>query len=316
MAVADKISDLAHAWAHGATDGEKHSVFIRGNKIYSYGRHYIIGTRIKSKNGGAFLYNDHTNSNTTNKHRNHVYNAMHGKVFHVSELDVPEDFKGAKNCKDVHKANVKYYISKIDSLLKQQCYAKSVNHLRDVRILVHELYAYCEFFGIKLGKKQGIYAINGGGTSDAQMVERFIHKYPKLKLTDTEAAEARKAAREAKASDNVRCSTRAWLEGYDAEITWNTAYLKATYGSEVLLRLKDGNVETSKGVRLTTWECKGLLAAITLYLENKETVRPRIKIEAANGSEYSVTEITPEQVIINCHKISMAEINKFASEHL
>jgi hypothetical protein len=315
MAVADKISDLAHAWAHGATDGEKHSVFIRGNKIYSYGRHYIIGARIKSKNGGAFLYNDHTNSNTTNKHRNHVYNAMHGKVFHVSELDVPEDFKGAKNCKDLHKANVKYYISKIDSLLQQQCYAKSVNHLRAVRILVHELYAYCEFFGIKLGKKQGIYSINGGGTSDAQMVERFIHKYPKLKLTDTEAAEARKAAREAKASDNVRCSTRAWLEGYDAEITWNTAYLKATYGSEVLLRLKDGNVETSKGIKLSFDMAKFLYTEVQEWFK-QEVLKPMdYKIKDINGNSYRITEITPHYLVIACHRIRLSEIDKFALEH-
>ncbi len=64
-----KNEDLARKFAHGATSGTGSNMFIEGNKIYSYGKHFIIGIR---RNDYLFVLNGETYSPSTSKQQSYV----------------------------------------------------------------------------------------------------------------------------------------------------------------------------------------------------------------------------------------------------
>jgi hypothetical protein len=73
-----KNSDVAQAFANGSIEAFGSNMFIDGNAIYSYGRHFPMALRLTD----YFVFNDDKYSVTTGKHKGYVFRAIEnrGKV--------------------------------------------------------------------------------------------------------------------------------------------------------------------------------------------------------------------------------------------
>jgi len=63
-------SNVAKAFANGSRDATGSRIFIEGNKIYSYGRHFVIAKRIGEN---EYVFNTDGYSSSTGKHKSHVF---------------------------------------------------------------------------------------------------------------------------------------------------------------------------------------------------------------------------------------------------
>jgi len=117
-------SEIMHVFAQRTqSEGKTSNVFFYGNKIYSYGYHYLLGEFIDNN---TILINDTGYSHTTSKHINYLRQAVSQyKRFYTTETDE------------------KYLISKLNTELeklskarKPEIYINSINYLFG---------KYCEF---------------------------------------------------------------------------------------------------------------------------------------------------------------------------
>ena len=77
-------SQVAEAFANGATSGKSGNMFIDGDTIYSYGYHFPIATRVKE---GLYLINKNGYSQTTARHINQVRSAITGDIVECPQVD-------------------------------------------------------------------------------------------------------------------------------------------------------------------------------------------------------------------------------------
>jgi len=74
---------IAHKFARGATKGRGSRVFIEDDKIYSYGHHFVLGTRKEEGDWGCgvkFIVNGDRYSSSTSGHTNLVIHACKPNV--------------------------------------------------------------------------------------------------------------------------------------------------------------------------------------------------------------------------------------------
>jgi hypothetical protein len=74
---------IARKFARGATSGKGSRVFIEGNKIYSFGRHFVLATRKEEGDWGCglrFIVNGDRYSSSTSGHTNLVIHACKSSV--------------------------------------------------------------------------------------------------------------------------------------------------------------------------------------------------------------------------------------------
>jgi len=95
-----KNKDIAEAYAHGETHGEAGHIFIDGNIIYSYGKHFPIAVKLDD---GIILFNSDGYSNTTARHKSLVLNALQGRniIFKNTEQLKDTIEKGIKSLNEL-----------------------------------------------------------------------------------------------------------------------------------------------------------------------------------------------------------------------
>ena len=84
-------SECIHVFAQRSQDegcSSSRNVFFRGDKIYSYGSHYLLGEFLKD---GSIMINDEGYSVTTSKHISQLQGATsHYKQWHTSDCDLDQ----------------------------------------------------------------------------------------------------------------------------------------------------------------------------------------------------------------------------------
>ncbi len=81
-------NELCINFTNGAKEGQANNMFIDGDKIYSYGRHFVIAERIGNR---EFLVNTNSYSITTAKHMALFNNAVScGTVWDVSKCSIDQ----------------------------------------------------------------------------------------------------------------------------------------------------------------------------------------------------------------------------------
>ena len=76
--------DVAQAFADGVTKGTGSRMFIEGDSVFSYGRHYTIARRY-FKHNVDYLFNTRYGSSSTESHRGYVRRAISGSTVLVVE---------------------------------------------------------------------------------------------------------------------------------------------------------------------------------------------------------------------------------------
>lgn len=80
---------IAEAFASGKTKGKALHMFIEGNTIYSYGRHFPIATRVGTT---KVLFTSKGYSVTTARHKGLVKRALLNKGLDVVETDQSDGY--------------------------------------------------------------------------------------------------------------------------------------------------------------------------------------------------------------------------------
>ena len=85
--VYNKANELAQVFAEGGTEGSARGgrIFIDGDKIYSYGRHFIIAQRIDPT---TYEFNTRRYSMTTSKQQSAVKSALQGRGYKIIEKEL------------------------------------------------------------------------------------------------------------------------------------------------------------------------------------------------------------------------------------
>lgn len=132
---------LAHHWVHNFDNSECYGsrMFSEGNKIYSYGYHYIIAQKIevKPKSGNyIFLINSNRASNTTSKQMWCVRSAIPS---YYTKFEVPE-------AKLNHSKNIEYFLSELEDLCIKESRARSIDYKPEIRNSLNTLQYYIDLF--------------------------------------------------------------------------------------------------------------------------------------------------------------------------
>jgi hypothetical protein len=114
-------SDVAYAFAAGATGGKGSNMFIEGDTIYSYGYHFKIAKRL---GGREYLYNSDSYSSSTSQHKSHVRQAISGTIWYApncNPAEIPADIQSqvVELMGKIPRArsNLPYYVRELNGLI-------------------------------------------------------------------------------------------------------------------------------------------------------------------------------------------------------
>lgn len=268
-------TEIVHIFANQTQEiGDASNLFFRGNKIYSYGYHYLLGEFVDAK---TIVINDAHYSNSTSKHCTLLWRAIPEgiKIHWKSNVDlqratnrIKKDFAAlvASKTKGAYfKNQILFTWENLNEFIK---YRKDKNTPKDIR--------YKEI-------KKIVKQVTQEGSNFTEMINKQKEAYKKRINTQIKKALQRE-------QENLK-------RFINHEINYFTPHSNLTY-----LRIdKDGKeIETSKGVRIRKGE------AILLYkkiLENQP-------IEGGKISHYTINGIKGKNLVVGCHTIPMSEINR------
>jgi hypothetical protein len=309
----------AHVWAHPRTkDGQgfeqTDARCASGNwyfktspdgtrVIYSYRDSYVIGSRFELGQKIIFLLRSgEPYSVTTSGHMNATWHAVPKNENNVAVFTVPEMVEGwthKKPGKQEHAKNLTAYVAEITDAIERHSKARSSYNIRgtlnDAVSLTAEIKRYAKTFKLKLPSLLKLPKL------DAIKLAEIIKREQAREAKQGAKRKAEREAYEAKEREKIP----AWKRG-------ENVYLRI-YDGNALLRVKNGNVETSQGVNVPI---SGRLGAARLFrfLLNLKT---QGKTFETNGHKehignFSVTNFDGQLLIAGCHKITWEEITSIS----
>jgi hypothetical protein len=244
-------SDVIHLFANQSqNEANCSNVFFYGNKIYSYGYHYLLGEFIDNY---TIIINDNGYSVTTSKHISQLQQATsHKKRFYTSQTD-------PKNVL----YSIKSDVEKLQNARKPQMYIdNSLN-------LFNKLNEFIEYTGRKETKKTIEY-------KEISVLIKAIENDPKNSIEELNKFTANKAKTE----------KRLKLKQLKKEIKEFKEFKRNRLNIHLgfdYLRLNNTTIETSQGVKVEISEAKRLLKLI----DNKQAIGNKVNdsylITACNG---------------------------------
>lgn len=300
-------SNIAHRWANNTDQNlskGSSSLFFEGASIYSYGHHFEIARKLSD---GRTLFTKDSYSNSTAKHKSHVYGAIQYNAIEVSTFFALEDSKETKN--KAHKSNIEYIVAEIEEQNKKLKNARKPEiYLSKISDLQNEIVDYIKDFNVP----KYIYKFYSPSLDEFSTLWQRLGKIDKAKArkykSDLKKAEA---YRKQKAIENLKHFNNTALPQFLEHVG---SYLQHPIDSNLTyLRLsKDGtNIQTSKGIILDLNEAKRLYTFIDKL--NGEHWQRNGK-QYAIGNHYSLDTINSNgDLFAGCHTIQNEEIKRFAA---
>ena len=268
--------EIVHIFANQTQEiGDASNLFFRGNKIYSYGYHYLLGEFVDAK---TIVLNNKSYSNSTSKHLSLLRSAIPEgiKIYWTDDIEIGHAHRRIKRYFDAlvaSKTKGAYFKNQIlftwENLNEFIKYRKDKNTPKDIR--------YKEI-------KKIVKQVTQEGNKFTEMIKQQKEAYKKRQ--------------------NAQIKKAIQLEKEDLQkfLNYEINYLYNNYSNLSYLRIdKDGkDIETSKGVRIRKGE------AIILYkkiLENQP-------IEGGKISHYTINGIKDSNLVVGCHTIPLTEINR------
>jgi len=268
--------EVAHVWAQQTqSEGEGSHFFFVDNKIYSYGYHFEIARFVDYKGKTCVLFTSRDYSNTTAKHKSMVRNAIpqNTAVFIVPKLELS---------KENHKDNIVYMQTQVsDSLNNLVKTRKHYDSCLDIlRLAVNNYNDYKQFFGLKAK------SINFDDIIIPEKLDSIKEKQKAVTLKENQ----RKALDKAKRLEALTL----WANGQPSQYNF--------YDLPVKLRVKDDQIETSRGAKAT------IQAGRVLY----KKIQANEPIQGAKIEYYTVNGIIGDNLVIGCHEIPLTEVSRIA----
>ena len=292
---------MAHAWAYADNEdsGSSNNMFYADGAIFSYGTHYCIAKKFPDTD--LVLFNCYPNSNTTNRHRSAVREAI---PYHKIVVEVPEPNIIPYNKSDRYWANSKlgYHEGNLEYLLKHMEDLKGkISRARNNKsVYMDELEAvkaqYGEYVkGMKLDKiprTKKEYRFLRKLVSIADEIKGDFSVDDFMKREEA----VRKAQRKRARNKNIKEAKellKQWREGVNVRMGSFYKYL-----DHICIRISEDNVEATSGLSVP------LRHAVYMYRRWKKGK----EVKGHNIGNYIIVDINDERVLIGCHFIPMKEV--------
>ncbi|MFA5186883.1 MAG: hypothetical protein WC551_10425 [Patescibacteria group bacterium] len=270
--------EVAHRWAQGNGGEAKGSHFYyEGDKIYSYGSHYLLGHLVR----GLALINSRGYSVTTAKHTSYALYALHGHPYRVIDVQHPEAATLEDHAANLEEIKARY----LEAAVKSTRARLHVNeYLRNMETAKGDYIAYKKAF-----------KITGGALPSASTPEERARILAKAKQAEAAERAAQKARVEAKKKEEA-----------DALEAWRRGENKGNYfyASDIALRLSaDGKyIETSRDARVPLSLGQGLY---------RQWQKCTGDIVGRTIGSYTVNSADAAGIKIGCHTIKAEEVHRF-----
>lgn len=282
-------SEIPHLWAHKTQTNARNSqgnLYFDGDTIYSYGSHFQIARHVQNKRGeNAVLLTTREYSVTTSSHIRAVGSAIPSglQVFHV---DLTANWEPGRSTVDRYNEEIAEHELKAARARK----AWSRNYeLRRAGQVHAEAIVFCKFYGLR-------FKVNSLRTDLAEV--------KRAALADQAHKAAQTKARKAEQLAEYQERINLWLNG---------EYANLPHGIDTLLRVKNGEVETSRGARFPIEHAKRGLALV-------ESVKASGQAWQKNGhtchlGHYQIDRIEPNGTVhAGCHVVSWKAIERIKPE--
>jgi hypothetical protein len=273
-------SEVCHVWANN-TDlnaiGRASNILFEGDKIYSYGRHFILGKKFVHEGREITFLNTKGYSNSTSKHQNHLRKAVNGLTF---SINFPNN-----SCFEIgHLGQVRRDLEdEIKGLIKKQLRARSNDYyIRKINSKVFLITSLNECF------PDIVNPINLNEIKDYQKAYSYATNLRNNR-------EEREQAKQAKKVEKEKEYLNQWLNGnYNGQL----------YNLPIYLRFNDNYIETSHGAKVPTLQAVKLL----------NDIRQGKDCKGVKIGNYTVIDTTLDYVKIGCHIIKWEIINEFFND--
>lgn len=301
-------SELAHRWVYASEheSGKGSNFYFEGNKIYSYGSHFLIA----SKESSYYLFNEKEYSNTTSRHKSYtlqaipdpdriIYAYLHGVFFdgsvNWSAYDtIKEKLESAKNS--------------LEHLSRSRSEFSLDTHLRNIRKAEQQINLIVEVIEFDPELQSFI-------DRSFEEIEELIlsaeskhaEKLQRAQELDAKREERREKKRDADRQYFERIreeNKRKALLKVDQFLNGEISHIN---GLEFdLLRIdSDGSIRTSQGLIIERAEVLGLIPLL-----HSGTLQGQ-KMSAG----YAVTEVSEELIKIGCHTFERSFIDQFIKQN-
>jgi hypothetical protein len=272
-------SELCHKWANQEQESGRTSngtMFFNGSTIYSYGHHFPIAKHIVNEQGQrAVLYTERNYSNTTAKHKSHVWmSCKNDNIIYCAnpESSHANNFNYWLNTADLHAA------SKLKTARKPEIY------LNTLSIIESKAVKYAEFFGIEI--PESLKAV-------LSIKDKSDYLQYQYKANELYKIEEQKRLKEQK---------KKFVDELQNWLCFETSRIYTPYKYD-FLRINDNRIETTQAVQIPLELGKRLYQSI----KNKSL---KVGDKVLN---YSVNEIGNE-IKIGCHTFKQSYLLKFGAQ--
>lgn len=317
-----------HVWAQQTqSEGRSSNVFFEGATVYSYGRHYPLGTIVTNKKGEkAAIINASGYSVTTQKHIREARQAVnHYTRFSVYDTEAMKAIAGCsakRNGEDIvmglsnsiiHAINCYYSRLRTDRMKRK---AATLDKWKDATLSKCNNYIeLLEWFDLKMTKdaKKALAQLSGLSPAEAREAAQKAAALEAKKRAKAEAERNKENAVIINEAANV------WVKGLDSFIlnTKNgmTHYCRDwTYRhTNTFLRIKGDDIETSKGA---SFPVKHAILAFNIIQNVMSSEKAWIKNgKTIHLGNFQIDRIEPSgTVIAGCHTVEYSEIKRIASQ--
>lgn len=272
-------SDLCHKWANQHQQSGRNangSMYFEGSTIYSYGSHFPIAKHVRNEQGQtAVLFTQRTYSNTTEKHKSHVW--MSCKNDNIIYCYDP-----LAN----HEQNFKYWEQRAehDGASKLPRARKPEKYLSILASIENKANIYATFWGIEIPETlKAILSIK-----DKSEFLAFADK-------KAEYQKAEKKRKETEQKKQFKEQINKWFNN-------ETDRLYTRYKLD-FLRINENRVETTQAVQIPMAIAKKMYQLIK---EDKISIGDKVL-------NYTINEIGNE-IKIGCHTFTRAYLLNFGSK--
>lgn len=273
---------VAHLWANQSQDEARSNgngnIYFHGDTIYSYGSHFPIARHVKRGKKTCILFTNKNYSVTTSGHKSMVQGAIARgvPVFHVDDV-LTTSYAKALSAYD--KAIKGLATKALRSRVNAEWYVTRIEEL------VQQANDYAKFFGLK----------------------RRL-KVPSPKELQAAIQAGREAAKRQRVLEAKRQVARD-MELAAKAVKWQAGTLDQMPSdcSRVLLRVRGGHLQTSKGA---TVELPQALRLLPLIRAGRSWQRNGQTIQVGDFQLDSIDEAG--NIKIGCHYIDRQEIDRIA----
>jgi len=273
-------SEVCHVWAQQKQDtGRSGNIFFRDRSIFSYGEHFEMARFVDSET--VFL-TVHRYSVSTAKHLSLVRRAVtHKTVFCVPSFTD-------------HQENLMYLIDQAkdsyDEAKRARKYAES--RIYRAKCYVDQARQYMTKFQIQApdSHKELWLALHTETYLNGDVQAQLVARARAAQAAEREATKQARLRREAEEAAQLE----QWVRG---EMDWGRF-------STMRLRVRGGEVQTTHGASVPVIEARKLYRAL----------KAGLNVAGQHIGYYTVTRVTETEIIIGCHTIPLAEIERIAPQ--